>query len=528
MLHRHLSTSQAAKIREPEWQLRCFFISAATLLTKSFITMKRIFVLAALAILMHPGIDAQENFLTASDSLNTSLPIDGSYSAIEVIRDSMYAIGGTTIYIMDLENDFTVDHSTLPDESYSGFPSFITLSPDEESLWVGFTTSDNSDDRIYQVDRFDKTWEHIATMPANFDLAFWKGQALLTGLNSISWSDPSGIWLLDESGDDEHRLIIATGGYSAGLDTDEEGNVYYATSYFSENALLKWHEADVSATIESLKDTLKVEAATVLASLPAGAYDLDLDAAENIVFNCNNFVLNFIGAIKGSTYDTLATTDLFLTRLAARGDILNLESENQVYAQAYGAQIAEVHHDIQPLISDPITDLSIYTNETEDRLIDLYEVFHDDDDHDSIFIFTLLENSNPDMITSTIEDHTLSLALEGSDPGYAEIVVEAASHVYTLRDTVGITLSFPLGLAQNDPALAIMVYPNPASEFVKITGQDLKNGMVSIIDMLGRTLLKQEYKHADEAINISSLKPGSYLLVLNKNGHQYHTRILKR
>ncbi len=490
--------------------------------------MKRFFLLAVLAVLLHPGIDAQVNFLTASDSLNTSSPIEGTYSAFEVIRDTMYAIEGNTIYILDLKEGHTIEYSTLPDEAYTGFPSFITISPNQMNLWVGFTTSDNSDDRIYNLDMFEKTWMHIATMPANFDLAYWNDRVLVSGLNSMSWSDPNGIWLLDESGNNEHRLLIVTGGYSSGLDTDGEGNVYYASSYFSDNVLLKWNATDIASTIESSQDTLKTEAATVLSTLPAGAYDIDLDIAGNIIFNCNNFVQNFIGVSNGSSYDTLATTDLFLTKLSARGNVQNTRATDQVYVQAYGTEIAEIHRDVPPVVSAPIPDLTIMTDESEGYAFNLFDVFHDDDDHDSIFSFALLENSNPDVVYCALDEHSLILHHAQATPGTAEIIVQASSHVYSINDTVGITVSFPAGIEDQDPGEAIMVYPNPASNFVKISAQDLEHGMVSILDMNGRTVLRQGYEQSNDAIDISSLTPGNYLLVLRKDDLLYRTMILKK
>ncbi len=399
--------------------------------------MKKISFVVLMTLLVNPGIDAQESFLTPSDGLTTSIPFEGIYSALEISNNTLYALEADTVYFIDLISGSTLKKLGLPDQSYKGFPSFITISPNATDVWVGYTTGDNSDDRIYYINTTDNIWNHVATFPANFDLAFWKGQAIVTGLNSSSWSDPTGIWLLDDSGQDKHRLLIALDGYSAGLDIDNAGNVYYASSYFSDNALLKWNTDDITAVMESTNDTLKAESATVLTNLPAGSYDIDLDRTGNIVFSCNKYVEDhfesFIGMWdENDSYDTLATTDLFLTHLSTWGNISLKDPGNEVYAMAYGTEIAEVHFDIpQALISVRISE-------------------------------------------------------------------------------------------------AITVYPNPAVDYIKIKGKNLSKGLVTITDLNGRTVLKQEHLNSDEAINVTSLVPGNYVLTYRTNKHIYKALILKK
>lgn len=394
--------------------------------------------MAVLAILMHPGIDAQESFLVVGDSLTTTIPFQGIYDAIDIGKDDMlYAVSGDTVYTINLENSQVQDRISVTNQSYSGFPAFLTLDPLNKDLWVGYTTYDNADDRIYKYDAGLKEWIHIATFPGNFDLALRNGQALISGLNSSSWEDPPGIWLLDDTGNDHHRLIIETGGYSAGLDIDSDGNVYYASSFFSDNALLKWDNSDVSAVIENPEDTLETMAATILSKLPAGSYDIDLDKQENILFTCNKYGVDIIESFIGiwdrdQNYDTIAISDLSLSHLSVRGNALLKDSGNQVFTMSYGTNIAEVHYDLTQTVYPPVS----------------------------------------------IE--------------------------------------------------SISVYPNPATGYIKICAEDLNNGVVSILDMNGRTILRQVYKHAYNAIDISSLAAGNYLLILRNDDLLYRTMIQKR
>jgi hypothetical protein len=332
--------------------------------------MKNFFFLAVIAMLVHPGIDAQENFLTAQKSLDTSIPIEGYYSAIDISNDLLYALAGDTVYIIDIANGTVSDKMSVSDQSYSGFPAFLTVDQVSMDIWVGYTTTGNVDDRIYKYASELEEWSHVATFPSNFDLALRNGIAFVAGLNSSNFEDPNGIWLLDESGDNEHRMLIAAGGYSAGLDIDIEGNLYYATSFFSDNSLLKWSTSDITVAIEDTQDTLKIEDAEVLASLPAGAYDIDLDVANNIAFNCNNFVVNFIGMWDGEFgYDTLATSDQYLTHLATLGDLSVKNPANKVFALAYGSVLSEVHYEIPSSVTVSfLTDeITVYPNPVQDN-----------------------------------------------------------------------------------------------------------------------------------------------------------------
>lgn len=491
--------------------------------------MKRLYFLILLALVVNPGIDAQKSFLNVLDSFNTSLPVEGYFGDFDVYNDLLYGIIGDTIISINLENGEIQEKFGLPDEEYAGFNSFLKLNADASQIWVGFTKSDNSDDRIYSINSTNGEWEHIATMPANFDLAFYKDKVFVSGLNSTDWSAPNGIWNMDLSGENEHALVIATGGYSAGLDIDSNGNVYYGTNIFGANNLLKWNEADIEASLADTEDTLKVADAITLTSIPAGVYDVELDEAGNLAFNCNNFVLNFLGVWDGDDrYDTIATTEAFMTYISTRGNIRSREKGNHVFASAYGTEIAETHYDLVPEVIDPLADLEFVFGEYEESDSDLNLVFTDEDDHDSIFVYTVLENTNESLVSASISKDVLTIEVIGEEPGNAEVTIQAASNLHKVTDAISLTVSNPVGFETTVTEESILVYPNPGYDNVKIAANNLENGHVSIYDMSGRVVLNRSYLNSGDAINISTLKPGNYVLVLQTAQHSYHTQIVKR
>ncbi len=162
---------------------------------------------------------------------------------------------------------------------YTGYNSFVCLDSSSSSAWVGFTTSGNVDDRIYQVDLSTGTWTHRATMAGNFDMSFSGANAYVSGLHTGS---STSIWSLDTTGNNNHDEIIQVGGFSAGLDFDSAGNVYYASS---SNGLYRWSTSDIAGAIGAT--FLDYTDGDKLSDIELGAYDVEVDGADNIIFNGN-------------------------------------------------------------------------------------------------------------------------------------------------------------------------------------------------------------------------------------------------
>jgi hypothetical protein len=77
----------------------------------------------------------------------------------------------------------------------------------------------------------------------------------------------------------------------------------------------------------------------------------------------------------------------------------------------------------------------------------------------------------------------------------------------------------------------LMIYPNPASEWVNLKTQFLtgKNAYVSVSDLSGRILLSQEVPEGvnEFRISVSRLTPGSYLLSLSDDNNRICSKMLR-
>ncbi len=289
-----------------------------------------------------------------------------------------YLNDGDTIHMFGINNGAELRKYGVPDDySVNRYGSFLTASPDGSSLWVGYTSDGNTDDRIYSLDVESGEWKLQATFPANMDLEFWKDSILVSGLNSTSWDAPAAIFVLDTSGANEHRRIVEPGGYSAGISVDQQGNLYYGTSYaMGNNALYRWDESLLKLVLEDpVRPILQVAHAEKLSDLPAGAYDCEVDQGGNVLFNMNLYGGTMaVGKWNGTSgdghnIDTLATASGewdWLGIIKSYGDISLTEPGNMVLTYSFGQSLAIITHKITLGVKkDPALEILAYPNPSE-------------------------------------------------------------------------------------------------------------------------------------------------------------------
>lgn len=213
-----------------------------------------------------------------------------SFQAIDIYDTLLFGTDGDTIHCLDLRSGKVLAKYGKPGE-YVSFPSFLSVSPDGKELWAGFTVIGNADDRIYRIDLESGDWQLEALLGGNIDLVWWNDSILVSATNSTSLDAPGSIFLLDTSGQNNHRKIIETGGYAAGLAVDTDRGVYYGTNYAMDpNVLLRWDSTTMADVMEGAgADTLRPGDADKLSDLAAGPYDTHIDAGGNLLFNMNLF-----------------------------------------------------------------------------------------------------------------------------------------------------------------------------------------------------------------------------------------------
>lgn len=395
---------------------------------------KTIFSLTGLVLLVS-SLSGQ-NFLTPSEGFKVFnvFPEFTTFGAFDLYNSLMYANDGDTIFCLNMLTGQEENKFGIPAGYENAYASFITIAPDGQTIWAGYTVFGNTDDRIYSIDVESGEWELQAKLPGNFDLEFWNDSLLVSGLNSTDWTAPASIFLLDTTGQNNHRQVIEIGGYATGFTVDAFGNLYSGTSFLLEsNAIFRWEGADLADIFEFSGDSvLIIGDGQILTELPAGANDCDMDASGKLIFSFNDFsshkVLAQLNEIsgKGLNYDTLAIAQEsgdWLGVVKSQGNINTPSTGNRVFTTSYGRAIAEVHLDYLPVLVKPLPLFSGLETE-QNESIDLSNYFTDPDDDDA-FIFRLVANSDP-LVAEVIVD-TGELVVDFLSVGQTNVFIEASN-----------------------------------------------------------------------------------------------------
>ena len=75
--------------------------------------------------------------------------------------------------------------------------------------------------------------------------------------------------------------------------------------------------------------------------------------------------------------------------------------------------------------------------------------------------------------------------------------------------------------------MGIKVFPNPAADKLFVAPRR-QNCMLRVVDVAGRTLLTSRIDDADNLVDISALKNGVYLVVVNGEGQQWVEKLIVR
>ena len=126
------------------------------------------------------------------------------------------------------------------------------------------------------------TWNYVATLPSNYDLAFSGTTPYVSGPNSRLWARPNAIWRLDTSGTNQSTKIADVGGFAAGIAFDAAGNLYYGTRFRQRTT-----SSSNSPPSRSAQGGKTLSDATVLSNLPGWRHRRQRRGAGHVLFTVN-------------------------------------------------------------------------------------------------------------------------------------------------------------------------------------------------------------------------------------------------
>jgi len=155
--------------------------------------------------------------------------------------------------------------------------------------------------------------------------------------------------------------------------------------------------------------------------------DFDIDIVKTVHENSNPDLVS--AAIDGNT--------LTLEYQANENGIANItirgESNGKTIDDTFTVAVYDPF-DIPPEVQEEIEDIIVDKN-SDTTTIDLSQLFTDTDDNISDIVKTVLENTNPALVTATIDGNTLTLEYQADLSGTASITVQGQSNGRTVEDT---------------------------------------------------------------------------------------------
>ncbi len=168
--------------------------------------------------------------------------------------------------------------------------------------------------------------------------------------------------------------------------------------------------------------------------------------------------------------------------------------------------------DDAPYVKDSIKNVSVNKGST-DRIIDLKQVFTDDDQGD-ILNFSVASNTNDQIVTAKITGTDLTLSFSKEITGLSQIIIKASSNGKEAQSKFNVEVNIPTGIDLIDEDTQVLIYPNPTVGDIHLKFEKVpKNGIwVNIYNASGRLIIKSLIKSNEEILKLGSYSPGVYLI----------------
>ncbi|MBF0449711.1 MAG: hypothetical protein HQK75_03335, partial [Candidatus Magnetomorum sp.] len=167
-----------------------------------------------------------------------------------------------------------------------------------------------------------------------------------------------------------------------------------------------------------------------------------------------------------------------------------------------------------PVVLQAISDITV-DEDADSQTIDLSTVFSDSDNNDAMIVKSILSNSNPSLISASINENTLSFDFLADQYGSAEITIQAESNGKTISDTFTITVT----AVDDPPYISQALSDDTADEDADNLIIDLST-VFSDIDNNDAAIVKTILSNSDSTLISASINGNSLTLdfLENQNG----------
>ena len=186
----------------------------------------------------------------------------------------------------------------------------------------------------------------------------------------------------------------------------------------------------------------------------------------------------------------------------------DIDGETRSQTPCAGADEHLANTNMPPVVANPISDITM-ENFPDSRNVDISNVFDDPDDDNENIEVSLLSNSNPSLVSATLQENTISLTRLLSTGGVATITLQAIS----AEDTI--TTSFTVTCTAQDlpPVVANQLEPVVFTTFPQTLIFDLEG----VFDDPDNNNLLMEYEAEADGDYVTAYVDDEDMLVIVRN-----------
>jgi hypothetical protein len=128
-------------------------------------------------------------------------------------------------------------------------------------------------------------------------------------------------------------------------------------------------------------------------------------------------------------------------------------------------------------------------------------------------LYNTTYNATPSLTYVVTETRTLPLSGLSSDSIFIRFSISGVMFKVNNWDIDNVNITTTTGVTSVfHPDADLLVYPNPANDFLTVNGSDIKNAAVTLTDMIGKTVFQSQMTNGKLKIDVSSFPKGIYFL----------------
>jgi hypothetical protein len=128
-------------------------------------------------------------------------------------------------------------------------------------------------------------------------------------------------------------------------------------------------------------------------------------------------------------------------------------------------------------------------------------------------LYSTTYNATPSLTYVVTETRTLPLSGLSSDSIFIRFSISGVMFKVNNWDIDNVNITTTTGVTSVfHPNTDLLVYPNPANDFLTVNGTDVKNAAVTLTDMIGKIVFQGQMTNEKLKIDVSSFPKGIYFL----------------